>query len=456
MKNFSAAECASDTPSSPALATKIKRGLNRLTVCAVLGAELSWCGLLCDALNEKVEAAGTSLAAPAGVQDVHVLSVESSENTEGLTEKEMKAAIKRADKTIRFSTAGARGLGAVSIETITSEPEGIATVETVEIPCYTSEQIETFYNRMFPDGRRALADPNTQHMVLLENNSTCAAYTEAQAAYAENVGDAPMTVYNFQTLGKEYLPTTIGHEIGHTYGLGHAPRIICSDTGKGNQLYTGKSVQWQLEHGCTTQKNQDGSINVYASEQTVMGYSWGTDMTGRSFPYSAVEMSRLNPAFHIETVEPTPGMYQIAMEPGKSIGIRMVLPADHALKGAVKDADAVIFALNDKGGWWEMPKKGETISVSDPRINYEPSVYVTSTTNNQVVSLDTAGYGPLGSRAEFAALFGAENEGVLVEPPLFLDEQLGVSVRFGMNKDGYFIDVEDMKTTSDTALRYDR
>lgn len=454
--NSSAAECALDTRSSPALATNIKRGLSGLTVYAVLGAGLSWCGLMLDALNEKVEAAGTSLAAPAGVQDARVLSVESSENTEGLTEKEMTAAIKRADKTIRFSTAGARGLGAVSIETITSEPEGIATVKTVEIPCYTSEQIETFYERMFPDGRRALADPNTQHMIVLENDSACTAYSDNWAAYAKNVGDAPMTVYNFQTLGIGYLPSTIDHEIGHTFGLGHAPRIICSDTGKG-QLYTSKSVQWQLEHGCTTQKSQDGSIDVYASKQTVMGYSWETDMTGRSFPYSAVEMSKLNPAFHIETVEPTPGVYRIAMEPGKSIGIRMVLPADHALKGVVKDADAVIFALNDKGGWWEKPKKGEKISVSDPRINYEPSIYVTSTTNNQVVSLDTAGYGPLGSLAEFDAIFGAENEGVLVEPtPLYLDEQLGVSVRFGMSKDGYFIDVKDIKATSDTALRYDR
>lgn len=430
----------------------LAKGLTRALTAAVLGAELTMIGLIVDAKSEAEALAAANVPVLVkGIQDVEVLLVNSSTGTEGTSDRFITESIRRADKAIRFSTAGAKGLGAVSIGTIHAKPAGLVVVEGIEKPCYTGYQVDNIFNHMFPDGRVPATDPSRQHMIVFNDVPACKLFDGA-AAYATRRGAIPYTVYNLAVNGKN-LDRVITHEYGHTQGLDHAPRIVCNR--KGVHFYTDKSIQSQISDGCTTEKNDKGEVNVYASTQSVMGNAYEADMSGLSIPYSPVEMSKLNPDFKIETVEPVAGLHQIAVEPGKPIGVRLKLPQDHVLHNVVSGADSIVFALNDQHGWWDEPKNGEVPSVSDPRMGFEVNTFITSASSDDITTLDTADYKYLGSFAEYKAIFdGVDDDPVLTPPsPLYIDEQMGLAVHIGINKAGYFIQIKKLDTpTADTFL----
>lgn len=382
-----------------------------------------------------------------GVQDVEVLSVESMTNAPGLSNNDIGKAVRRADKLLRFGTVGARGLGTVSIKNLMVEPNGSAKVEGVDIPCYTTDQIKAMYGEFFSDGRPGLANPNEQYMVMLENDSSCGLY-KGSAAYATTIGkNAPVTVYNmqyiYQNAGLDGVQQAITHEYGHTRGLGHAPSIACD---LHNDTFTDKSIQWQVRHGCALRKTQDGTkIDEYASPSSVMGDDWHTDVSGRSLPYSFLEMSRLNPNIGIEPVDPVPGIYRLSLDSGQPMGIQIKLPSDHVLGKVMPGADAIYFGLNDSGGWQQKPKKKEKISASDPRIRFGIDVLVTSAYTNNIASLDTPKDTYLGSLTEAQKTFEKDPYATLVlNEPVYIDKQLGISVTAGINTSGYFIEINSL------------
>lgn len=384
-------------------------------------------------------------------QDVSVIVVDSplTDRTGTADESEIRQAIATVDDVIRFSTAEVRGFGAVVVGKMSMEPMGRVVDEGEVVQCYNDEQLDLVYNHLLSNKIKDPANKKTQHMVMLEDNLACS--TIEYSAIATHIGTAPVSVYNMTTFSKEMLPQILEHEVGHNLGLGHAPQITC---GKNGLEFFDKSIQRQLAGGCTTEKNDDGTTYVYASPQTVMGNAWKEPPLYPVSPYSPVEMNTLNPEFKIQTIEPVPGTYRLAVEPGKTIGVRLKLPENHVLNTVVKDANSVILALDDVYEWSEAAEAGETINVSDQRIRHDVGVYVTSSKSNDITTIDTVPYPyrNLGSIAEFAAVARAQELAWYMLRPFYIDDALNVALTFGMDNEGYLVKVTELVPTADAAI----
>lgn len=280
-------------------------------------------------------------------------------------------------------------------------------------------------------------------MIFVENHTAC---NEA-GAWATLAPNDQYTVYKD---GLNYmLSGTIMHEVGHTLGLGHVSEFNCQIEEKDgySKLYDFGTIQDLIKEGCKTVTYKDGKkkgeINPYSSNESVMGS--GTRWQPDSYvpAYSSVEMSKLDKKLIIKDIPATPGKYYVSFEKGKTLGVKLHLPEDHALRAAVPNATDIVFAPSIYG---QVFSKEKDYSLESPNNINMIVPFVISDKHNNMTSLRTSlfTHTPTQKDCQNTPNLCDPEQGDSLQAFIYADKQLDIAVRAGIDTSGYFVDITSL------------
>ena len=255
--------------------------------------------------------------------------------------------VKEADRSLWFNLQGTSPR--LSIGTIDDKQFPISNFEIDgHTKCYTNKdlaEIEKYAKNKSPDGSVA---------IILSGADLCKTRTDtiAAAAYARE----DLMVFAQQSPGQTYFGTELLlHESMHTKKMNrvsHEAKLVCDspDFPNGREDYSPTFTPFSASSGCRPMRNKDGTLDMYASNRTIMSgrreVNSNSPDTITSTSFSTIDRKIASPdSFNIAPANLViNSSYNLSAEKNHLNGIYIPIPEDHPLKAINPSIDRLVVA----------------------------------------------------------------------------------------------------------------
>lgn len=406
------------------------------------------------------ESISTVVAAARPFQNpkMDVLVIDTEGQSKQSNDRLIRDSLQNTSEKIEFATDDAASLGGdAPIHHISATPDGRG--ESNGKACFTGEQ-----TRQFHDEWRANRNLGKTSIVSLvfSGAADCSSHVKI------GPGRWPAAAYKTESEGQPYLVFNsvsnlgaMAHELGHTV-LPHARQLnIVNERGSSyswidtadfdDQNYV-RPYGMVLKAGEPKTAIDEKNLKwEYSAKDSIMG---SADIDKRPMLFTAGELAEIAPnRFSILDVPNVPADYELSMQEGGSIGIRLALPADHELKKIDKGISSIIVGLQVRYPD-EIAKPIK--SIDDPNAEWRiivtakgaDATYVLGHSEMYDYNIDS-----LKPDARLDAILDQNSKRLTDTPPdesfVYLDSESDIAVTSYRSRDGKaMVRVGDSKTTA--------